>query len=630
MSMIYSFLLAVLFSSCGFSSQEKNAGYAPASLSSSLDSDGDMVSDIKEKENGTNPIIANIPELEIDFMSDYKIVVKYIPDDETREKEFVIDTREQEDASIAWSSETFLKRKSLAQAARVAQYDSHIWGEVDEHDFSWVSASEVPPKTLSENILRYRHFFDEERFGITGISISFENSVKLLENRGFSHIKNLKLNFRYFDYERGKYIIATSVTLDHQINQGVRESFTVEIEDAAIPLIRDNYLMRGEFLILEVVDFEIPELETTYQILMGRVRNKSMPVVLNTPTESKVQYVGIKEDKNRFQHILETLFEQDYLIEQEELKKIGQFESNLPSYTYLHNIVREDKKGKWFVFTDEISGHYLNHLYTPEDTLALTYATGSELAAQTASREIRYHYAQSDDLNHYSLGNVSAHSNVHIQLKPGWRWGTVKRHRKYDSFLNSEYRCHIDIYTFEEFRAYLGFATDTHGLSNAMDDGNISKGALLSDGNALMEDFSNVKLVIGNEEFSFRQLMDEDKVFFEETEDGHIHFSFYELSRIVDIEEGEERPISIKLQEIEETASNGIRLSSMDGKFWFLCPDKATDLARSYGMPLSEDSAGENLWMISVRSGRVTRGEKQTYRQYFSLESSSTIVNHHN
>ena len=470
----------------------------------------------------------------------------------------------------------------------------------------------------------------KRRFGITGISISFENSVKLLENRGFSHIKNLKLNFRYFDYERGKYIIATSVILDHQINQGVREFFTVEIEDAAIPLIRDNYLMRGEFLILEVVDFEIPELGTTYKTLMGRVRNKSMPVVLNTPTESKVQYVGIKEDKNRFQHILETLFEQDYLIEQEELKKIGQFESNLPSYTYLHNILREDKKGKWFVFTDEISGHYLNHLYTPEDTLALTYATGSDLAAQTASRENRYHYAKSDDLNHYSLGNVSAHSSVHIQLKPGWRWGTIKRRRKYDNFFSSDYRCHIDIYTFEEFRAYLGFATDTHNLINAMDEGNISKGTLLSDGNTLMEDFSNVKLVIGDEEFSLRQLMDEDKVLFEETENGHIHFSFYELSRIVEIEEGEERPISLKLQEIEETASNGVRLSSMDGKFWFLCPDKAIDLARSHGMPLSADSVRENLWMTSVRSGRVSRGEKQTYRQYFSLESSSTIVNHHN
>ena len=203
MLMIYSLLLAVLFS-CGFSSPDKDAGYAPASLSSSLDSDGDMASDLKEKENGTNPLIANIPELEIDFMSNYKIVVKYIPDDETVEKEFVIDTREQEDAPVSYSSETFLKRKSLHHAARVAKYDSHIWGEMDEHDFSWVSSSEVPPKTFSENMLRYRHFFDEERFGIKNIRISFENSVKLLENRGFSHIKNLKFNFRYFDYERGK------------------------------------------------------------------------------------------------------------------------------------------------------------------------------------------------------------------------------------------------------------------------------------------------------------------------------------------------------------------------------------------------------------------------------------------
>ena len=158
MLMIYSLLLAVLFS-CGFSSPDREAGQVTASLSSSLDSDGDMVSDLKEEEKGTNPLIADIPELEIDFMSDYKIVVKYIPGNETVEKEFVIDTKEQEDAPVSYSSETFLKRKSLHHAARVAQYDSHVWGEVDEHDFSWVSSSEVPPKNFLGKYAQVSAFF---------------------------------------------------------------------------------------------------------------------------------------------------------------------------------------------------------------------------------------------------------------------------------------------------------------------------------------------------------------------------------------------------------------------------------------------------------------------------------------
>ena len=633
MLMIYSLLLAVLFSSCGFSSQDKGfEGHAPASFSSNVDSDGDMISDSKEKEKGTNPLVANIPQVKIDFLKDYKIVVKYKSKQELREKQFVIDTKGEEGAPLVryQTNEAFMKKKSLVEAATVAKYNSHIWGEIGPFDFSWASLPAVPPKTLSEQVLRYQHFFDADYYEITGIEITLENSVKLVENLGFSHIKNLKLNFRYFDYEKDTHTIVSSVRFDNQINQGVIENFQIKIEDAPISLIRDNYLIRGEFLILEIDDYEIPELGTNYKTLLNSVRNKSIPVVMNTPAESVVQYVGIQEDKKRFQHILETLFDEDYLIERGELKKIGQFETNLPSYEYLNNLEREDKKGKWFVFTNQITGHYLNHLYTPDDTLALTYATGTDLATQTASREIRYHYAESDDLNHYSLGNASAHSVVHIQIKPRVRWGTAKRREKFNNFLNSEYRCYIDIYRFEEIREPLKLTTDAYDLEGQMDSGSVSKGVLLTNGNYLVEDFSNIKLIVGEEEFSFRQLMDEDKIFFEEVEGGHIHFTLAGLDRIVEMEDGEERPISIKLQEIEETTSSGIRLSSMSGKFGFLCPSKTLDLARSAGIPFSLDSAGKHQWENALRRTSIPHSEKRTYRQYFSIESSSTIVNYHN
>ena len=97
----------------------------------------------------------------------------------------------------------------------------------------------------------------------------------------------------------------------------------------------------------------------------------------------------------------------------------------------------------------------------------------------------------------------------------------------------------------------------------------------------------------------------------------------------MDVEEGEERPISIKLQEIEETAYNGIRLRRAEGKFHFLCPDKARDMAKNSGIPFSVDSVGK--WgNSSAWWNHMTRGERRTYRQYLSIETSSTIVNHYN
>ena len=96
-------LFTTLFSllSCSFKSTPESAA-SPASSTMEIqettinvnqDSDGDQVTDLVEKEQGRNPLIANIPNVRVRFLQNYKIVVKYKALADGAEGDFVIDTK---------------------------------------------------------------------------------------------------------------------------------------------------------------------------------------------------------------------------------------------------------------------------------------------------------------------------------------------------------------------------------------------------------------------------------------------------------------------------------------------------------------------------------------------------------
>ena len=413
----------------------------------------------------------------------------------------------------------------------------------------------------------------------------------------------------------------------------MRESFTVEIEDAAIPLIRDNYLMRGEFLILEVVDFEIPELENHLPDFDGK--SAEQVNARGAEHSHRIRWFNTsasKRTKTAFSTFWKPLFEEDYLIERDELKKIGQFEDNLPNYEYLTQVKNEKKKGRWFIFTGPISGHYLNHLYTPKDTLALTYATGEDLATQIAQKNIHHHYAKSENGKLYPLGKASTHSEIHIQMAPKMRWGEMKFHQV-DIIPPSilDHRCYMDLHTFKSIHESLNFTTDFENVFDESDSDSIIKGHLLSYGNARypIEDFSNIVLAIGDEEFSFRSLIEENKAFVEKIGKNY-HFTIVDLSQITEMEENEEKTMALKLQEIEETTHEGLKLTKMQGEQYYHCPELVINFVAHNDIPFAVDSVGRDIWGHRINWNNVKRGESKTYQQNFSVDVSSIIIDRYN
>ena len=390
-----------------------------------LDSDGDRVSDKDELSLGRNPKVADIPEVSIMFLQDYSIRVQYETEKEEGIKQFTINTktgRNNPDFQYRVGS-VLIRNTSFKEAARVGRFASHSRGEIQEHDLSLISYPHVDARFYKAHILKYYDVLTSPENKNISASVTFENSIQLQDYNNFQEISNLSLNFYYYDHQRESFELLKTHYVNRIFQNGVNESFEVTLDNVPLNLI-ENYLKSGEFIISEINDFDIPELKTTYKNLLASVRSKSIPLVYNTPLESIIIYVGVNGKNTQFINILQAIFNNRVTIEEGKILKIEDFTSNLPDYTYLTELKDYDKSGKWFVFTNRIKRHYLDHTFTPDDIVSLSYVTGDLLARQQEEKIFSYYpSASTSNIETYALGNISANSQVQIQIKPDWLTG---------------------------------------------------------------------------------------------------------------------------------------------------------------------------------------------------------------
>jgi len=402
--------------------------------------------------------------------------------------------------------------------------------------------------------------------------------------------------------------------VERHFQAGVNETFEVTLENVPLNLISENYFKKGEFIISELGDYEIPEMDLTYKKLLTSVRAKSIPVIYNTPLESEISYVGMNGQEASFTDVLNTLYGKKAVIEQNELKKINQFESNLPDFTYLSEIKEHDKKGKWFVFTNKLRQHYLDHMFLPSDIISLSYITGNILADQKAEKIFSYRPSANttDDMRVYPLGNVTPNSRIHIQVKPERIWGEKIKHWT-DSIYSvrgpcsgnciyREYRCNFKFNIFESLDQGLTFNTN------------------------LTDEASRIKLIINQEEFSLADLVNEKKADLYWI-NKNLHIDIKNILAIKEITDIEENVMALKLLPKRETTYNGVLLESWSGRDWYFCPDIAINVAGHNKWPLSVDSKEFGKWQHQANWSRVIRGDRKTYTQNFSVGVIGIITN---
>ena len=261
-----------------------------------------------------------------------------------------------------------------------------------------------------------------------------------------------------------------------------------------------------------------------------------------------------------------------------------------------------DKRGKWFIITDEIKGHHLDHRYKPGDMIALTYATGKTLASQTR-RIKRTHVKRATSLKsgrHHALGTLPPNANARILIKPLDIWGERKKHWK-DSLGSSggscgkncigmDYHCQYEFNIFEHFNENFTFAQWKRN------------------------ELSHIILVLGDEQFP---IGDVDK-------NPYLKISWNEELLQIDLLPTEEKKVisfGIKLIPLSETTFNGIKLTHLSGDNQNRCIDITLDIAHGENWPVSVDSVDFEWWKQDAN--RI--GESKTYRQNFSVAMESLV-----
>ncbi|MEA9358455.1 hypothetical protein SHI21_19620 [Bacteriovorax sp. PP10] len=623
----------LFFGSCAFKNEDSASTTTQTSTTVELkidpngDSDGDGVIDQEELNVGRNPFLADLPDLKVRFLQNYKIEISYHKIGSDKVVSFVVDTKVNDtDPDYKFRvGKVFARSHALRAAASFGRFSSHSSGKIEEKDYSWVSYPELDPKFFNQKALEFRTILDSG-IEVDNIKITLSNQARLMESPLFKEIKDLKLNFYYLNHNTENYEILSSTLVERHFQGGVYETFDVVIENAPLSLLKDSFFKRGEFIISEVDDYVIPDKGTSYKTLLASVRAKSLPVLLETPLEEKLYYVASTSEGISFQNILKTVFDRNYKIENDQLLKIGQFENNLGTFTHLREVQDKDKLGNWFVMTNELKKNYLDHSFINQDRIVLAYITGSDLSEQ--QQESIYSYREKVDSNKNEsiipIGNVTPNSRIDIQLKPLSRFGreitkvTENFSRPGGSCGNNciqlAMNCSWLVNTFKDYNEPFNFSPDLTGEGEKLD------------------------LVVNGEAFSVKDLLKEKKISIYKTEIG-THLTIQDINKIKELNDFDENSLSLRVRAFVGNDFFGVKLVDMGG-FWRGvggCPFNTPAVAEKYKTQISKETReiGEISWLINDLANRgyaykFSLIDSGAYYQEISFGVSSVIQNFYN
>lgn len=626
------FCCGLILASCSFKGTGDMGGGAGAVSVSDLkidpngDSDGDGTKDSEETALGRNPFVAELPDLKVRFLQNYKIEVSYHKVDSTEVKSFVINT-DVKDTNPDFKfrvGNVFARNHALKTAASFGRFSSHTQGVFEEHDLSWVSYPELDPKFFHAEAIKHRDIFNDQNV-IDNIKITLTNQVRLNESPFFKEIKNLKLNFYFLNHETENYEVLSSVNVDRHFQSGIYESFDVVIDHAPIALLKESFFKRGEFIISEVDDFEIPSIETNYKTILSSVKAKTIPVLYETPLEEKIYYVAANRGVS-FQDLLKVTFDRNYEVKENALLKIGQFQNNLTDFTHLKEVKDKDKLGKWFIMTNEFKENYLDHVYRPSDRVVLSYITGTDLSEQT--QENIYSYISAIDGNKSEsllpLGNITPNSKVEFTLHPINRFGrSLSKQREVynrtggscgNNCISLPVNCTWEVNVFKDYNESFSILPDLSGEGEKID------------------------LILNGETYKLTDLLKDKKILLNKTVAG-VHVTINDISKIKEIKEFEENSLSLKVRSFAGNDFVGVKLVDYGGYWQGFggCPFNTPGVAEKYQTQLSSESRelGETLGWINQAHQRgwpykLTTVESGPYYQEISFGVSSSIENYYN
>lgn len=524
-----------------------------------MDSDGDKVLDSIEIKTGSDSLVADVPSIESNFFQNFTMDVSYKKVNDNTPLRFTISTKIKDtDSSFKYRvGKLFGVENSMFYAAKEGRFSGHSYGLIKNEDFSWVKYPTLDPLMLHSDIIKYRPILDSydpvtnSKFENHSVKITLDGTAKLAGIR-FKEIKNLSVNFYYYDFEKATYVLLKNVLLERSFQRGVNEKFLVEIDNVPVNFLRESYLKHGEFLISEIDNYFIPEMETDYKTLISSVKSKTIPVLVTNPSEDVVYYVATQANGISFLDVLNRVFVKNFQVENNILKRVGQYESNLENYEHLIDVKGKDKLGKWFVLTNKFKEHFMDHFYLSSDHITLSYITGENLATQTAGIQSSYNSKVASATYNETvipLGVVSPNSKVEIQLKGINRFGHEVQATPFSGtyhFGGGGNSTSLDYSCEWVGNKAIGFSRDFDLTIN------------------YNEEWDKMFLVINEERFKLSTLISEKKVIVRNL-DFSFQVSIDDILKIKTIKQTDENNVSLVILSTLERKHQGLKLTSQSG-----------------------------------------------------------------
>jgi hypothetical protein len=622
----------LILSSCSFKGGGDTGGGLAVSTESDLkidpstDSDGDGVRDLIEIEKGSDPLVADVPILESNFFQNFTIDVGYNKINDNNPLKFSISTKIKDtDSSFQYRvGKLFGVDNSLYYAAKEGRFSGHSYGIIKNEDFSWVKYPKLDPLMLHSDIIKFRPILGGEdpvtnsKFENFSVKITLEGNAKLTGVR-FKEIKDLSVNFYYHDFEKDSYVLLKNVLINRTFQRSINENFSVEIENVPVIFLRDSYLKHGEFLISEIDNYFIPELGIDYKTLMSSVKSKTVPMLLTTPSEDMVYYVATKSSGISFLEVLNRVFVKNFQVENNTLKRIGQYENNL-------------------VLTNKFKEHFIDHPYTATDHITLSYITGRNLATQPVGVQASYSSKVTSAPYNETvtpLGIVSPNSKIEIQLKGVNRFG----HEVVATPFSGTYHFGgggnstvLDYSCSWVGNKRIEFSRDFDLTIN------------------YNEEWDKMYLIINEERFKLSTLISDKKVIVR-----NLNFSFQvsieDISKIKAIKQSDENNISLVILSSLEKKHQGIKLISQSGNrnspwcSWSYPGALSTIILANgqFGGEISKESLDASVFEREIVNTRMYPNNTGAasilslklmddidYDQNYSLAISSRIINYFN
>lgn len=526
-------LISSLLFSCGFNSGEDQQGVngvepvvTTNELEPNSDYDGDLVNNQEEINLGRNPFIADLPEINFKFMRQFTL--------KSSEKTLIDSQRDiiakKHDYMVG---DYLIKELSQRATARFARFGGVVEGEFEEVDLTRIRYPKFSKNFLLEQ--NNRPLSDTGELGV-----SFTNTISLKRNRGYQKISNPTFNFHIFNYESGKYDLIGRKTVEKEIFEGVLEKFDISLDAIPSNVVLPNLYLKGEFLTAEIDDFEISELKTTYKSLLKSVKEKTVPVTVITPLDTKTYYVSLRKGHNQLGHFMKSLYGDNFKVQSGKLTQVGGFQNTLADIVELRSLKGETKKGKWFVLVNKaVNFNLFDYEFQKGDQIVLNYMTGDQLASFEREHGLSYakNYESKLDYEDIELGEFALNDTFVLNLKPNHI-----RHEYYN----------VGSYGFNDAAGHASWRF--HDQVERNDNLNFSR----------VEALSRLALIINGEEFKADVLVSENKI--ESIITGpNITFKINDFATAFGLDTDDLYSISLRVYPDNYNADIGLWITSIGG-----------------------------------------------------------------